>query len=109
NVNASIEAGYKVIKGKTDVNLITDKNHLNNNELSYETSQRFDPTLKPYVPKNLFWYPKETTWQRMFKQRIGGNNLLEIEEIISSKSHKTVTSNELININLQLKTLFAKA
>lgn len=102
-------AGINALSAKLDYNQTNEQNHYNNNELTYETSQRSIPILKPYVPKNLVWYPKETTWQRMFKQRTGGNNLLGIEEIISSKSHKTVSSNEIMDINVQLKVFFVKA
>jgi len=107
DVNADV--GIKTHGAKVDYNKTNERNNYNNNELTYETSQRSTPILKPYIPKKMVWYAKETTWQRMFKQRTGGNNLLGIEEIISSKSHKTVSSNEIMDINIGLKAFFVKA
>lgn len=109
SLDVNVDVGIKAHGAKVDYNKTNERNNYNNNELTYETSQRSTPKLKPYIPKKMVWYTKETTWQRMFKQRTGGNNLLGIEEIISSKSHKTVSSNEIMDINIGLKAFFAKA
>src|SRR5690554_3241346 len=109
NLDVNVDVGIKAHGAKVDYNKTNERNNYNNNELTYETSQRSTPILKPYIPKKMVWYTKETTWQRMFKQRTGGNNLLGIEEIISSKSHKTVSSNEIMDINIGLKAFFVKA
>lgn len=109
SLDVNVDVGIKAHGAKVNYNKTNEQNNYNDNELTYETCQRSTPLLKPYIPENLVWYPKETTWQRMFKQRIGGNNLLKIEEIISSKSHKTVSSNEIMDINVGLKLFFVKA
>lgn len=109
SLDVNVDVGIKAHGAKVNYNKTNEQNNYNDNELTYETCQRSTPLLKPYIPENLVWYPKETTWQRMFKQRIGGNNLLKIEEIISSKSHKTVSFNEIMDINVGLKLFFVKA
>ena len=108
-LNINVDVKSKAHDVSAVYNQTKEQNNYTNNEASYEATQTATPILSPYIPSNLFWYPKETTWQRMYKQRIDGNNLMSIEEIISSKSYKTVSFNEITDINVALKVFFVKA
>lgn len=109
SLDINAELGIKSHGATVDHNKTNKENNYNDNEQAYDSSQVSSQILKPYIPENLIWYHRETKWQHWYKQRINGNDLRKIEEEIRSKSHKTVSSNEIMDINVGLKLFFVKA
>lgn len=73
-----------------------------------EIVQRFAPSLKPYIPKDLVWYKEEADWQSKVAQRLNGN-MLEFSQRISTKETSFVSAAELSDIKAQAKVLWTKA
>ena len=71
-------------------------------------TQRFDPTMKPYLPEGLYWYPFEAQWQRLAQQRISGN-MLEYHQVLSTKDTSFISNNEQKSIETSAQYLWAKA
>ncbi|SDD32821.1 hypothetical protein SAMN04488104_102442 [Algoriphagus faecimaris] len=73
--------------------------NLDQNSLIKETSrvQIFNPRKKPYLPESLIWYPHESSWQRLYSQRMEGH-ILEHNEIISTTQIQTVSKNEKLKL-----------
>lgn len=71
-------------------------------------TQRFDPTMKPYLPEGLYWYPFEAQWQRLAQQRISGN-MLEYHQVLSTKDTSFISNNEQKSIEASARYLWAKA
>jgi hypothetical protein len=71
-------------------------------------SQSFSPIRKPFLPNNLVWYRHETSWQRLYDQRINGN-ILNHTEIISTEQTQVITKNEKRSIEQSLKYYLAEA
>lgn len=67
--------------------------------------QVFYPKKKPYLPKGLIWYPHESSWQRLYRQRLQGD-LLQHTEKISTNSNKLIQGSELSQIAGDLAMLF---
>ena len=71
-------------------------------------TQRFDPTMKPYLPDGLYWYQFEAQWQRLAQQRISGN-MLEYHQVLSTKDTSFISNNEQKSIETSARYLWAKA
>ncbi|QQU02186.1 formylglycine-generating enzyme family protein [Myroides odoratus] len=107
DLNIHLKVDGKVNKGALGFNYHDKEDQSLSEAVGYFTGQKFNPKVKPHLPSKLVWYNKETSWQRLFAQRTNGNNLLEVVEEVSSKSLKTVSRQEIININAQLDLLSA--
>lgn len=70
--------------------------------------QIFNPVKSPYVPQDLIWFPHEVGWQRLVNQRMQGN-LLEYNEVISSKQNQVLNSNELYSLQTDVQAFVAGA
>jgi len=71
-----------------------------------EKTQRFSPTKKPFIPKELTWYENEPAWQRLFQQRVNGN-ILEYHENIATNQKKLFSDNEITKIKADYEHLLA--
>ena len=78
-----------------------------NSKYTFAREQHFNPSKKPYIPDGLIWFPHEVSWQRLVTQRMSGG-ILKYSESVSSSENRVVTSNELQDINAEVKALFAK-
>lgn len=78
-----------------------------NSKYTFAREQHFNPSKKPYIPDGLIWFPHEVSWQRLATQRMSGG-ILKYSESVSSSENRVVTSNELQDINAEVKALFAK-
>lgn len=104
----SIGLGKKIVKNTLGVEY-EDNNDSGKKEDSMTSrtrTQNYKPTKKPYIPTNLLWYPHETSWHRIYQQRMNGN-ILNHHDIISSKSTHSISNNEKSNLKIGLKTFFA--
>lgn len=81
--------------------------HINNKLLEdisqhINLHQKFSPKKTPMLPNNLVWYQNESSWQRLYSQRMQGA-LLEHEERIETKKSQVVENSELKQISAEVK------
>jgi len=105
----SFEFGKKIVKNNVNVSVQNAQNleQREDSKLSRVRTQIYNPVKKPYIPDNLLWYPHETSWHRLYQQRINGN-ILKHHDIISSKSTHSISKNEKSNLKIGLKTFFSE-
>lgn len=108
NTTGSIGLGKNVVKNTLDLGYQNNKDSdkKEDSKTSRTRTQNYNPTKKPYIPENLLWYPHETSWYRIYQQRINGN-ILSHHDIISSKSTHSISNNEKSNLKIGLKTFFS--
>ena len=106
-IEGSIEFGKKIIKNSINGSYENSKDteQKEDTKTSRVRTQIYNPVKKPYIPENLLWYPHETSWHRLYQQRVNGN-ILKHHDIISSKSSHSISSNEKSNLKVALKTFF---
>lgn len=106
-IDLSLGFGKSVIKtsGKAAFQNETKINSQDETFNAHSKTQIFHPTKSPYLPEDLIWYHQEPSWQRLYQQRINGN-LAKHDEIISSKSIKSIDNIEQMNIEIAFKNLF---
>lgn len=113
------EAGDVSGKTKVKINaLVAESNTTNHFSTTRESqsqnfkhisrTQTFSPVKKPFLPQNLVWYPHETSWQRLYEQRINGN-ILNHSEIISTEQNQVITRNEKRSIQQALEYYLVEA
>ena len=105
NLKAEAEAKVKIIGGKVGVDYDNLMNSSLRNYLKMERTQTFDPEKRPYIPKDVVWFPNEFSWQRLAQQRLNGNFLTH-DEVLSSSQTQTLDRNEILDVNAELKQLF---
>lgn len=105
--NLKAEAGTKtkIAGGKVGVDYDSLMNSSLRNYLKMERTQTFDPEKRPYIPKDVVWFPNEFSWQRLAQQRLNGNFLTH-NEVLSSSQTQTLSSSEIVDVNAELKMLF---
>ncbi|EKT4520731.1 hypothetical protein ABF179_002371 [Flavobacterium psychrophilum] len=110
NVDLSIGVGKGPVKNAGSGAFERDKkqNQQEDNFDSRAKTQTFNPVKAPYIPNDLLWYPHEQTWNRLYQQRINGN-ILDHNEVISSKSALSVSNSEKNNLKLAFKNYFVDA
>ena len=108
NTSGSAEFGKKIVKNSINGSYEDGKDSENKEDFmtSRTRTQIYNPSKKPYVPENLLWYPHETSWHRIYQQRISGN-ILSHHDIISSKSTHSISNSEKSNLKAGLKTFYA--
>jgi len=67
-------------------------------------NQEFKSGGKPYIPKDLGWYPTEIGWQQIAKQRIEGT-LLQYDITLTSEETLRMSSNQKMDIDISYKCL----
>jgi len=102
------ETTVKMNTVKTDIETTNDMTEISGESKNMERTQIFSPTKKPFLPDDLVWYHHETSWQKLYMQRINGN-LLHHHEKISSKQNIYVSSHELSDIKVDFNNLLVKA
>lgn len=109
NLNGSVGLGKSVIKNTANGSFENDRNSNKQEDLltSRTRTQIYSPVKKPYVPENLLWFPHETSWYRLYQQRINGN-ILHHHDVMSSKSSHSISKNEKSNLKVALKNFFAE-
>ena len=105
NLEAEAEAKTKIAGGKLGVEYDSLMNSSLRNYLKMERTQTFDPEKRPYIPKDVVWFPNEFSWQRLAQQRLNGN-FLSHNEVLSSSQTQTLSSSEIVDVNAELKMLF---
>lgn len=105
NLKAEVEAKAKIVGGKVGVDYDSLMNSSLRDYLKMERTQTFDPEKRPYIPKDVVWFPKESSWQRLAQQRLNGN-FLSHDEVLSSSQTQTLDRNEILDVNVELKQLF---
>ena len=103
-----ISAGYKIISGRTNVNLNTKQVKKGNKNNRVEQHLYYSPTEKPFIPNGLVWFPQEIQWQRLAESRLKGN-ILEYNQFVSTSETHFVSQSLENNTQVHFKTLIAKA
>ena len=98
---------YKMLEASGNYETNSKKGEGRNSKYTFAREQHFNPSKKPYIPDGLIWFPHEVSWQRLATQRMSGG-ILKYSESVSSSENRVVTSNELQDINAEVKALFAK-
>lgn len=101
------EVSYKILEASGNYETNSKKGEGRNSKYTFAREQHFNPSKKPYIPDGLIWFPHEVSWQRLATQRMSGG-ILKYSESVSSSENRVVTSNELQDINAEIKVLFAK-
>lgn len=101
------EVSYKILEASGNYETNSKKGEGRNSKYTFAREQHFNPSKKPYIPDGLIWFPHEVSWQRLATQRMSGG-ILKYGESVSSSENRVVTSNELQDINAEIKVLFAK-
>ena len=101
------EVSYKILEASGNYEPNSKKGEGRNSKYTFAREQHFNPSKKPYIPDGLIWFPHEVSWQRLATQRMSGG-ILKYSESVSSSENRVVTSNELQDINAEIKVLFAK-
>lgn len=109
STNGSVGLGKSVIKNTLGGSCDDELNSQKQDDLitSRTRKQIYSPIKKPYIPTNLLWYPHETSWFRLYQQRINGN-ILQHHDFMSSKSSHSISKNEKSDLKVALKTFFAE-
>ena len=101
------EVSYKILEASGNYETNSKKGEGRNSKYTFAREQHFNPSKKPYIPDGLIWFPHEVSWQRLATQRMSGG-ILKYSESVSYSENRVVTSNELQDINAEIKVLFAK-
>jgi len=107
SVNAKV--GIKGHGGEVDYKKEKDKDSFLDFDSRISQIQEYEPYKKPYIPDELVWYHSDINWQKLAKQRLEGENLRTHNEYISLSKVENISSQELKNINIDLKAYFVKA
>ena len=105
--NIHVGGSYKMLEASGNYETNSKKGEGRNSKYIFAREQHFNPSKKPYIPDGLIWFPHEVSWQRLATQRMSGG-ILKYSESVSSSENRVVTSNELQDINAEVKALFAK-
>jgi tetratricopeptide (TPR) repeat protein len=108
--SGSVSAGFKVFSGTVNGSSSNSSasNYNGNKGLQEDlqatrtTTQRYNPTKKPYKPQNLIWFNNEATWQRLYEQRMTGS-LLQHSETWSLKSNYSISQKEETSLKSAFK------
>lgn len=108
--DASGAFGKSIIKNTANSSVFkeSNKNNQEDTTTSRVRTQKFKPIKKPYIPENLLWYPHETSWNRLYQQRINGN-ILQHHDVMSSKNFYSINEKEIINLKGAFKNYFIEA
>lgn len=105
--NIHVGGSYKMLEASGNYETNSKKGEGRNSKYTFAREQHFNPSKKPYIPDGLIWFPHEVSWQRLATQRMSGG-ILKYSESVSSSENRVVTSDELQDINAEVKALFAK-
>jgi len=98
---------YRIVSGSASANSRSSQRLLEEICKSISIHQEFTPYLSPTLPEGMVWYSSEPSWQRLFAQRMRGQDVHE--ERIETRKSQVVGVNELQEIKAELKTLVLSA
>lgn len=98
---------YRVVSGNASASSRSSQRLLEAISKSISIHQEFTPYLSPTLPEGMVWYSSEPSWQRLFAQRMRGQDVHE--ERIETRKSQVVGGNELQEIKAELKTLVLSA
>lgn len=98
---------YKLSGGKLNYQRENTRNSVLEGKLNIAKKQVFKPTKSPFVPDGLVWYHSNTSWQRLAHQRLNGSIMIH-NELISSSQSETLSTQELMQVDAELKILLPK-
>ncbi len=75
---------------------------------SINLHQKFNPKNPPALPGGLVWYPNESSWQRLYNQRMQGG-IIEHEERIETRKSQVVENSQLKQVKAEVELLFIDA
>ena len=103
--NSGISGGgsYKIVSAGASINNQSSQKLLEAISKSISIHQEFTPYLPPSLPDGLLWYPSEPSWQRLYEQRMRGQDVHE--ERIETRKSQVVGGSELQEIKAEIKTL----
>lgn len=103
--NSGISGGgsYKIVSGGASINNQSSQKLLEAISKSISIHQEFTPYLPPALPDGLVWYPSEPSWQRLYEQRMRGQDVHE--ERIETRKSQVVGGTELQEIKAEIKAL----
>ncbi|EPR73423.1 hypothetical protein ADIWIN_1453 [Winogradskyella psychrotolerans RS-3] len=107
NTNTNVKVDVKIHGGEVNSQNQKSNDSFSDFDSKISQSQKYQPFKKPYIPDELVWYHSDINWQKLAKQRLEGN-LLEHTEIVSVSQIENFSSEELKNINLDIKAFFVK-
>jgi hypothetical protein len=82
----------------------------NNNSLAKSIEQKiqiertYDPTKYPSLPEGLVWYNNESSWQRLWNQRMSGG-LNDSREVMKTSQNRAITQSDIKTIEAEYKNL----
>lgn len=103
-----VDVGIKAHGLKVDYSKEKNKDSFSDFDSKISQTYSYDPIKQPYIPEGLVWYHSDLNWQKLARQRLEGNLRTHTEEISLSQV-ENVSSQELQNINVDLKAFFVKA
>jgi hypothetical protein len=110
NLSSNVNFGKSIIKNELYAS--AENNKIKNEQedafASRVRKQKFNPIKKPYIPENLLWYPHETSWHRLYQQRINGN-ILQHHDVLSSKNSHSINEKEKSDLKVAFKNFFVDA
>ena len=107
NSSTNASADIKAFSANISASSNAESTKSNNSDTEIEQIQRFDPYKKPYIPDGLTWYPFESQWQRLAKQRMDGN-MLEYHLTLSSKETSLISEKGQSRIEASAKYIWAQ-
>ncbi|MBP1839895.1 tetratricopeptide repeat protein [Formosa algae] len=103
-----VEEFVYLLQGLGATHLKASKGPNNEVDLKIEKEQDFNPTQAPYIPNSLVWYHSEVNWQQLVDERIN-KSVVTYSEIISSLQTAQLSSQNITDLNAELKHLLPKA
>lgn len=99
--------GYKLseFEGKAENGSQSNSDYSKTSE--YKSHLSFNPSRKPFVPKDLNWLAIEPRWSRLIDNRLHGNLQHYVEEISTSED-KMLSSSEETEVAAEIKALGAR-
>lgn len=97
SMNLEANASVKVYKGSGGFSNNMNGKYSSNERNRMSVTQSFEPSQKPYCPKNLSWLDFDNEWKTLVKQRLEGN-MLNYEQVISTKSVVHMSNNQVIDV-----------
>lgn len=86
----------------------TENSHKRMSSICESTQYELQPSVVPYIPKDVVWYRSNMAWQRDCKARLEGR-LLHAEFIVSSSTHTFGSESERSKLEVEVNAIIAKA
>ena len=103
NSGISVGGSYKIVSGGASIKNQSSQKLLEAISKSISIHQEFTPYLPPSLPDGLVWYRSEPSWQRLYEQRMRGQDVHE--ERIETRKSQVVRGSELQEIKADINNL----